>query len=237
MIVQLQKPENMAEQALRPILYSFRRCPYAMRARLGLVASGITVALREIVLRNKPAHMLEISPKGTVPVLLLNDGTVIEESLEIMLWALQQNDPRNWLTPETGSLEGMLRLIEEMDGEFKHNLDRYKYATRYEEADPDEHYALAIKELSKLSERLEKTAYLFGNRPSLADQALFPFIRQFANSDKDRFISQSPKTVQNWLTNRIEQPEFAVVFGTKWKPWSPEEDLVLFPQQATTHAL
>ncbi|SDR35555.1 glutathione S-transferase [Pseudovibrio sp. Tun.PSC04-5.I4] len=219
----------MAEQALLPILYSFRRCPYAIRARLGLVASGISVALREIVLRNKPAHMLEISPKGTVPVLQLNDGTVIEESLEIMLWALQHNDPQNWLKPESGSLEEMLDLIEEIDGEFKRNLDRYKYATRYEEADPDEHYALAINELSKLSERLEKTTYLFGRGPSLADQALFPFIRQFANSDKDRFISQAPKAVQTWLTNRIEQPDFAVVFGTKWKPWSPEDDLVVFP--------
>ncbi|MES0870621.1 glutathione S-transferase [Pseudovibrio sp. SCP19] len=227
----------MAEQTSLPILYSFRRCPYAMRARLGLVASQTTVALREIVLRDKPAHMLEISPKGTVPVLLLNDGTVIEESLDIMLWALQQNDPQSWLSPETGSLEEMLQLIEEMDGDFKRNLDRYKYSTRYEDTDPDEHYTLAIKELSKLSERLEKSAYLFGNRPALADQALFPFVRQFANADKERFEKEAPQSVKKWLLERIDQPDFKTVFGKKWKPWSPEDDLVLFPEEAATHAL
>ncbi|SFK22152.1 Glutathione S-transferase [Pseudovibrio ascidiaceicola] len=227
----------MAEQTSLPILYSFRRCPYAMRARLGLVASQTTVALREIVLRNKPAHMLEISPKGTVPVLQLTDGTVIEESLEIMLWALQQNDPQSWLSPETGSLEKMLQLIEEMDGDFKRNLDRYKYSTRYEGADPDEHYTLAIQELSKLAERLESSAYLFGNRPTLADQALFPFVRQFANADKERFEREAPASVKKWLGERIDQPDFKTVFGTKWKPWSPEDDLVLFPQEAATHVL
>ncbi|WP_057465699.1 glutathione S-transferase [Pseudovibrio sp. POLY-S9] len=227
----------MAEQTSLPILYSFRRCPYAMRARLGLVASQTTVALREIVLRNKPAHMLEISPKGTVPVLQLTDGTVIEESLEIMLWALQQNDPQNWLSPETGTLKEMLQLIEEMDGDFKRNLDRYKYSTRYEGADPDEHYTLAIQELSKLSERLEGSTYLFGNRPALADQALFPFVRQFVNADKERFEVEAPASVKKWLLERIDQPDFKTVFGMKWKPWSPEDDLVLFPQEVTTHAL
>lgn len=226
----------MAEQTHLPILYSFRRCPYAMRARLGLLASQTSVALREIVLRDKPAHMLEISPKGTVPVLLLSDGTVIEESLEIMLWALQQNDPQGWLTPETGSHDDMLQLIEDMDGDFKRNLDRYKYSTRYEDADPDEHYTLAINELSRLSERLQNSVYLFGSRPALADQALFPFIRQFANADKERFAKQAPKSVQKWLGERIDHPDFTTVFGKKWKPWSPEDDVVRFPDSATKRA-
>ncbi len=227
----------MAEQVNLPILYSFRRCPYAMRARLGLVASQTTVALREIILRNKPAHMLEISPKGTVPVLLLSDGTVLEESLDIMLWALRQNDPHNWLVPDLGSLDDMLALIEEMDGEFKRNLDRFKYSTRYEDADPEVHYALAIKELTKLAERLKTSPYLFGNRPALADQALFPFVRQLANADKDRFTRHAPASLQKWLAERIDQPEFKSVFGTKWKPWAPEDDLVLFPEEPATHAL
>ncbi|KZL21518.1 glutaredoxin 2 [Pseudovibrio axinellae] len=227
----------MAETKSLPILYSFRRCPYAMRARLGVLASQTTVALREIVLCNKPEHMLEISPKGTVPVLQLSDGTVIDESLDIMLWALRRNDPQHWLAPQTGTLSDMLALIEEMDGDFKRNLDRYKYSTRYEDADPDKHYALAIAELSKLSQRLEKSTYLFGDHPTLADQALFPFVRQFANANKERFEQQAPLSVKNWLNNRLEQPEFAEVFGTKWKPWSPEDDLVLFPHASATHAL
>ncbi len=227
----------MAEQTSLPILYSFRRCPYAMRARLGLVASRVTVALREVVLRNKPAHMLEISPRGTVPVLQLADGTVIEESLEIMLWALQQNDSQGWLLPKIGTMEEMLQLIEEMDGDFKRNLDRYKYSTRYEDTDPDEHYTLATQELSRLSDRLESSAYLFGNRPALADQALFPFVRQFANADKERFEKEAPASVRKWLIKLINQPDFKTVFGSKRKPWSPENDLVLFPESAPTHAL
>ena len=212
-----------------PILYSFRRCPYAMRARLGLIISGQQVALREIVLRDKPAHMLEISPKGTVPVLQLPDGTVLEESLEIMLWALQQNDPEGWLSPEQGTLKDMLLLIEEMDGDFKRSLDRYKYATRYEGVDPDQQYDRAIDELQKLEARLEATPYLFGNTPSLADQALFPFVRQFANADKDRFSASAPKRLQVWLQERVEHPLFKQVFGTKWKPWQPQDELLLFP--------
>ncbi len=180
--------------------------------------------------------MLEVSPKGTVPVLLLSDGAVIEESLEIMLWALQQNDPQGWLTPEAGTLEDMLQLIEDMDGDFKRNLDRYKYSTRYEDANPDEHYALAINELSKLSERLKNSVYLFGSRPALADQALFPFVRQFANADKERFAKQAPESVQKWLKERIDHPDFTTVFGKKWKPWSPEDDLVLFPDGAAKPA-
>lgn len=212
-----------------PLLYSFRRCPYAMRARLALVASQTTCRLREIVLRDKPAHMLEISPKGTVPVMQLADGTVIEESLDIMLWALRRNDPQGWLTPEEGALDEMLALITEMDGPFKHHLDRYKYATRYEGADPDTHYAKAIQELGKLDQRLEANSYLFGSRPALADQALFPFVRQFCNADKERFTISAPKRVQQWLEDRISSPEFSVVFGTKWKPWQPEDPITYFP--------
>ncbi|MTI19122.1 glutathione S-transferase [Rhodobacteraceae bacterium RKSG542] len=212
-----------------PILYSFRRCPYAIRARMALVSSGKSVALREIVLRAKPAHMLEISPKGTVPVLQLVDGTVIDESLDVMLWALGQNDPDSWLTPQHGSLADMKALIALMDGAFKHHLDRYKYATRYEGADPDSHYTSAIDELKHLDERLKEHRYLFGERPSLADQALFPFVRQFANADNERFEDAAPEKVKTWLGERITCTEFQQAFGTKWKPWAETGEALLFP--------
>ena len=121
------------------LLYSFRRCPYAMRARLGLTSAGITVELREIVLRNKPDHMIELSPKATVPVLRVKTGKVIDESLDIALWALKQNDPDGLLSPKGSSLEEMLELIKENDGPFKHHLDRTKYGTRYEGENPQDH--------------------------------------------------------------------------------------------------
>ena len=114
-----------------PVLYSFRRCPYAMRARLAIAASGQACELREIVLRNKPAEMLQASPKGTVPVLVDTDGTVVEQSLDIMQWALHRNDPAQWLCPEQETADAMFALIVENDGAFKRHLDRYKYPERY----------------------------------------------------------------------------------------------------------
>lgn len=153
-----------------PLLYSFRRCPYAMRARLALSVSKQHCRLREIVLRDKPDHMVEISPKATVPVLQMNDGTILEESLDIMRWALSENDPDNWLSPENGSMDEMFELIAECDGPFKHNLDRYKYANRYEEGtDPVEHRIDGEVFLKKLDGRLASAPHLFGDRPSLAD--------------------------------------------------------------------
>ena len=114
-----------------PILYSFRRCPYAMRARLAIAVSGQTCALREVVLRNKPPEMIQASPKGTVPVMLLPNGHVLEESLEIMHWALNKSDPEGWLAPLNEASDHINTLISENDGSFKENLDRYKYPTRY----------------------------------------------------------------------------------------------------------
>ena len=122
-----------------PILYSFRRCPYAMRARLAVSVSGQRCELREVVLRDKPPSLLEYSPKGTVPVLVLPDGVVIDESRDVMRWALERSDPEGWMAPETGNLAEIESLIDWNDGDFKSNLDRYKYATRYEGVDPIEH--------------------------------------------------------------------------------------------------
>lgn len=213
-----------------PLFYSFRRCPYAMRARMGLYASGKTVELREIVLRDKPAHMLEISPKGTVPVLQLTDGSILDESLDIMLWALRQNDPERWLAPEKGNLDEMLALIEEIDGSFKHHLDRYKYTTRYEGADEMVHRSLAMVALAPLVARLERTSQLFGVRVSLADVALFPFVRQFANTDRVWFDENTPSVLQSWLVSHETSELFAGIFQ-KWPIWQDGDELTLFPSK------
>ncbi|SNY91884.1 Glutathione S-transferase [Cohaesibacter sp. ES.047] len=211
-----------------PLLYSFRRCPYAMRGRMGLWASGIKVELREIVLRDKPAHMLEISPKGTVPVLQLPDGRVVDESLDIMLWALEQNDPRDWLSPQSGTLDDMLGLIGAMDGDFKGHLDRYKYATRFEDADEATERDLAMKALTPLFDRLDASPQLFGARISLADIALFPFVRQFANTDRAWFDEAAPERLKQWLEGHEGSDLFAQIFR-KWPVWKPGDPVTLFP--------
>lgn len=212
-----------------PLLYSFRRCPYAMRARLALAKSKQHCRLREIVLRNKPDHMVEISPKATVPVLQLVDGEVLEESLDIMQWALSNNDPEEWLSPENGSLDDMMALISECDGLFKHNLDRYKYATRYEEGtDPIHHRSQGAEFLSKLNDRLAESKYLFGDRPALADFAIFPFVRQFANTDRSWFDSAPYPFLQEWLQTHLDSELFKGVMK-KWAVWEPGDREPVFP--------
>ena len=215
----------------RPLLYSFRRCPYAMRARMGLWASGIIVELREIVLRDKPVHMLEVSPKGTVPVMILPDGRVIDESLDIMLWALGQCDPHGWLAPQTGTRDDMLSLIEELDGSFKHHLDRYKYATRFDDVDEVAHRSMAMIALASLIARLELSPNLFGDRVSLADIALFPFVRQFANTDRDWFDANAPEPLRHWLVRHENSDLFAQIF-LKWPVWHEGDPVTLFPEAA-----
>lgn len=217
-----------SETAL-PTLYSFRRCPYAMRARLSLSVSQQHCRLREIVLRDKPAEMVEISPKATVPVLQLNDGTVIEESLDIMRWALSQSDPEHWLAPENGTLEDMFALIAECDGPFKHNLDRYKYANRYDEStDPVVHRTDGEEFLTKLDARLSQFQNLFGDRPSLADFAIFPFVRQFANTDREWFDAAPLLNLQRWLQAHLESEIFTDVMK-KWPVWKNGDEEPLFP--------
>jgi glutathione S-transferase len=158
-----------------PILYSFRRCPYAMRARMALLVSGQAVGLREVVLRAKPRALLDASPKGTEPVLVLPDGQVIEQSLDIMLWALRRRDPENWLSGRDAG------LIAANDGPFKHHLDHYKYAGRHD-GDPLPHRAAALGLLEPLEERLAAAPFLCGPARTLTDIAIFPFVRQFPPS-------------------------------------------------------
>ena len=210
-----------------PILYSFRRCPYAIRARMALYISGQSCELREVVLRNKPFEMIELSPKATVPVLQLETGDVLDQSLDIMLWALAENDPEGWLVPEHGTLNEMLALIAENDGPFKDHLDRYKYAPRYENADPESHRAEAEKFLQVLNERLENCKYLFGNSPALADYAIAPFIRQFANTDRTWFDAAPYPHLQNWLETFLNAELFNRVMD-KYPAWQTGDTPVFF---------
>lgn len=211
------------------LLYSFRRCPYAMRARLGLTSAGITVELREIVLRNKPDHMIELSPKATVPVLRVKTGKVIDESLDIALWALKQNDPDGLLSPKGSSLEEMLELIKENDGPFKHHLDRTKYAVRYPEEKREDHITGASKFLKKLNDRLEEQPFLFGDQRTLADIAIAPFVRQFANIDRTWFNRQPWPHLIRWLNEFLEGKLFLSIME-KYAPWQEGDDITWFPE-------
>ena len=211
-----------------PVLYSFRRCPYAMRARLALAVSCQTVELREVDLTDKPVEMLLASPKGSVPVLLTSDGKVLEESLDIMLWALGQHDPAGWLAPESGGLEEMLALIAECDGDFKHHLDCYKYPQRYQDVDVLTHRSAGAAFLLQLDARLNTHTYLFGNQPALADMAISPFVRQFAKTDEDWFNQQPWPALRAWLESIIRSRSFALIM-TKHAKWAPGDACICFP--------
>lgn len=195
-----------------PILYSFRRCPYAMRARMALLVSATTYAHREVLLREKPAAMLAASPKGTVPVLVLGDGAVIDESIDIMRWALAQSDPEGWLSRADAGLVG------EFDDAFKHHLDRYKYAGRYN-VDPLAHRAAGLAMLAGLDGRLTKQDYLVGAERGFGDVALFPFVRQFAGVDPDWFAAHAPARVREWLAALTASDLFAQAM-VRFAPWA-----------------
>ena len=208
-----------------------------MRARLALAASGLTVALREIVLRHKPAHMLEVSPKGTVPVLLLPDGFVIEESLEIVLWALGQSDPEQLLPAEDAERQSAKALIALNDGAFKHGLDRYKYPPRYTEEHGNlspEQFAAQHRDaaaavlLVDLNQRLSQHKYLLGRRLSVADIAIAPFVRQYAHTDIDWFNAQEWPHLLDWLQRFLDSARFKQIMF-KYKPWQEGDEIVIFP--------
>lgn len=216
--------------AMLPRLYSFRRCPYAMRARLALVFAEQKVELREIVLRNKPAQMLAISPKGTVPVLELIESDskkphVIEESREIMEWALAKNDPHALLNTDTAHANA---LIDQNDNEFKHWLDRYKYADRHPQQSQLAYRQQGEVFLQVLDNLLAKHQYLLGDTISIADIALMPFVRQFAHVDRDVFYGLPYPHLQQWLLDWLEHPTFKKTMR-KYPPWQEGDALVVFP--------
>jgi len=204
-----------------PVLYSFRRCPYAMRARLALLASGTRCELREIKLSAKPEAMLVASPKGTVPVLVLPDGKVIEQSIDIMRWALAQRDPEDWLARDDAA------LILANDTGFKHDLDRYKYPDRHE-ADAFVHRESGLAFLSQLDARLAGSGQLCGSERGIADAAIMPFVRQFASVDREWFDAQPLPHLQTWLAGHLSSPLFDAVM-VRFTPWSPGDAPVAFP--------
>ena len=214
-----------------PVLYSFRRCPYAMRARLALAISGHTCELREVVLRNKPQGLLQVSPKATVPVLVLPGGQVLDESLDIMRWALAQHDPEGWLTPSTGTLADMLVLIAECDGAFKQALDRCKYPSRYPEADTIQARTQAEQWLQGLNARLAEHRFLFGHHATLADMAIAPFVRQFAGIDAMEWDAQPWAALQVWLAQWQASSLFESVMH-KREAWVDGTEGVMFPASA-----
>ena len=179
------------------LLYSFRRCPYAMRARMALLISGVAFEIREVRLSDKPGALLEASSKGTVPVLVLRDGTVIDESLDIMRWALQRHDPEDWLAGEDAALIAMF------DGAFKHHLDAYKYGD-----DPLAERAAGLAMLEPLEGRLVGAANLCGEARAMTDIAIMPFVRQFAMVDRAWFDALPLPRVQDWLARHMASPLF-----------------------------
>lgn len=210
-----------------PILYSFRRCPYAMRARMAIYASGLTCELREVVLRDKPSQMLALSPKATVPVLQLTDGRVLEESLDIMRWALSQNDPQGWLVADNSCVD---QLITQNDHQFKTYLDGYKYAARYENVDPLDQRTKAEVILTDLNSRIEQNGFLCGKSASLADIAIFPFVRQFAFVDMAWFRTTAYGALISWLDYFLDHVVFVKVME-KYPQWRAEEaNSILFPE-------
>ena len=211
-----------------PILYSFRRCPYAMRARFALEASGLTCELREVVLRDKPPELLAASAKATVPVLITTDGGLIDESLDIMCWALRKNDPQHWLLPQRGSLEDMLQLVARFDGGFKPHLDRYKYPGRFSGASVQDPRAQCAAYLDELNALLRDNAYLFGSHATLADFAIAPFVRQFVHTDANWFAAQAWPQLQTWLADWQASAAFARVMH-KYVPWKSGTPGVPFP--------
>ena len=206
-------------------LYSFRRCPYAMRARLGILFAELQVELREITLKNKPSQMLAISPKGTVPVLQLVDGTVIEESTEIMIWALEQQDPQGLLDAEVQQQANA--LIDKNDYEFKYWLDRYKYADRHTDMTQTEYRQKGEIFLQVLEELLTKNPYLLGKTVTIADIGIMPFVRQFAHVDRDVFYSLPYPNLQRWLQDWLQHPFFLQTM-TKFQPWQDGDEAVIF---------
>lgn len=213
-----------------PVLYSFRRCPYAMRARLALAVSGQVCELREVVLRAKPQGLLQASPKATVPVLVLPDGEVLEQSLDIMRWALARNDPAGWLTPSEGTEADMLAMIGECDGPFKQALDRCKYPSRYPEADAALARVQAVEWLQGLELRLAGQPFLFGTHAALADMAIAPFVRQFAGIDADWWAAQPWPHLQTWLAQWQASHLFESVMP-KLPAWVDGTEGVQFPFQ------
>ena len=202
--------ENMSNHL--PILYTFRRCPYAMRARMAIRIAEISVDQIEVSLKNKPQELISYSPKATVPVLVLPNGKVIDQSRDIMLWALQKSDPHNWLCRDDElKTQEMMMLVDQCDQKFKPLLDRYKYYDRHPEFAQEEYRRRAEVFLYELNTKLSMHAFLTDESIRFVDIAIFPFIRQFAAVDNEWFQQSHFKNVQRWLEVCIASQVFKKV--------------------------
>ena len=208
-----------------PILYSFRRCPYAMRARMAIHISSQKCEIREVLLRDKPPSMLEYSSKGTVPVLVLQSGEVIDESLDVIDWALNLNDPDNWQRSKDN--EKTKELIKINDGEFKHHLDRYKYSKRYDNEDPEFHRKKCLSFIEKVSSELQNSKYIFDDEISYIDISLLPFIRQFRIADNEWFDELPYENVKSWLSNFLNS-ELLKSIMYKYDLWKEGDEVTIF---------
>jgi len=226
------KDKKLSKAEPLAIFYSLRNCPFAMRARMAIFKAQQTVLLRDLVLSNKPSEMLIASPKGTVPVLVLNNGKVIDESLDVMLWALRETDPDDLLhryldsEPERIHIE-MLMLINEFDLSFKACLEQYKCAKRYKEGNIEQCRAACELYVKKLEQRLTEHLFLFSNKESLADIALLPFIRQFAQVERQWYLQSPYPKVRQWLNYYLQSSMFTKVMA-KYPLWLDSNEKVLF---------
>jgi glutathione S-transferase len=203
-----------------PILYTFRRCPYAMRARLAIKASGVIVEIREVKLKNKPEELLNISPKATVPVLYISSKKIIEESLDIMKWALEINDPLKLLKQEKLNRIEVHNTLNKLENDFKQNLDRYKYSSRFDQPNPELYRDKNLKILNEFNNLLQHNKGIYSSHLSLLDYAIFPFIRQFRNVNSVWFDSLELKFLKSWLYELIDSDEFSSIMKKNliWEP-------------------
>ena len=208
-----------------PILYSFRRCPYAMRARMAIHTSGQKCELREVLLRDKPPSMLEYSAKGTVPVLILQDGKVIDESLDVIDWALNLNDPDDW--QRSKDTKKTKELIKINDGEFKYHLDRYKYSKRYDNEDPEFHRKKCLKFIESVNNELNNSKYIFDDNISFADIVLLPFIRQYRIADIEWFDSLPYNNLKKWLSSFLDSYLLNSIMK-KYDLWKEGDEVTIF---------
>ena len=214
----IKSRQPRAKMTQLPILYSFRRCPYAIRARMALAASAVTVELREVKLQSKPTELLEASPKGTVPILLLPDGLVIDESLDIMIWALERNHNQTWLNKDNKEMS----LINLNDTEFKKYLDRYKYHDRHPQNSKESYRNKCNTILEEYEKSLIKSQYLINDNVNIADISIFPFVRQFANVDYTWF-ENNYVYLSRWLKN-ISSSEIFTSVMKKYDTWDKNKE-------------
>ena len=213
-----------------PILYSLRQCPYAMRARLGLLLAQQSVMLRDIIMSDIPEEMFEASPKGEVPVLIFDDGTVIDESIDIMRWALNTNDPQDLLYKNKSHLiDEIKKFINFNDIEFVEALKKYKAASRYHDDAVAEHRQQCEVFIKDIETRLSKHEYIFGDEPSLADYAILPFIRQFSRVDRKWYLQSPYPKIRNWLERHYQNPIFSKAMK-KYPQWLDAKEEIIFSE-------